>query len=508
MGFSEAIKKINIAKIKEVCEKAFSSYIFPFVTAAVTVISTTFGLEPLIIWYICLCGAAISLFCKDVSPAICMFVFMHIVVSVQHSPYPRGDLDWIDSTFMTSTAFIVQASIAVLLFAGSCIYRIVDSIIKHRFKITPIFIGICVYVAALLLSGFFSDKYYFMDTVLALGIGAVILVMFVYTSGNVVVNEKTYRRIALIFIALCLALAIQLLVTYLMLDVVVDGEIKRGRIQFGWGTYNQFGMLITICVPAWFYLAAKCKNGFLFLIGVPFNLFVALMSMSRQAILMSAVLIVCCLIWYFITVPKKQKLYGGAVTLAFVVIALITFLITYFVKPELISLIFGDLSAQFITGSGRTIIWENGLKKFLHNPIFGNGFYDLTETASNSPGFSGEGQAFTEVIPLMCHNTFVQLLYCGGIVGLAAYLFHRVQTVISLFKNPDSGRFFIAFTECGILLTSLLDNHIFYFLPLFIYAPLLAVFAVSEKKEQSNGVQEIETDIRENAESCSTAEGH
>ncbi|MGN0806919.1 MAG: O-antigen ligase family protein [Candidatus Coproplasma sp.] len=499
MGFSEAIKKINLAKIKEVCEKAFSSYIFPFVTAAVTVICTTFGLEPLIIWYICLCGAAISLFCKDVSPAICMFVFMHILVSMQHSPDPRVQLDWFDPAFMTSIAFIIQASVAVALFAGSCIYRIVDSIIKHRFKITPIFIGLCVYVAALLLCGFFSDKYYYMDTVLALGIGAVILVMFVYTSGNVVINEKTYKRIAVIFVALCIALAIQLLVTYIMLDVVVDGEINRTKIQFGWGTYNQFGMLITMCIPAWFYLAAKCKNGFLYLIGVPFNLFVSLMCMSRQAILMSAVLIVCCLIWYLITVPKKQKLYGGAVTLGFVVLGLIACLILYLCKREVVTAFFGDLSTQFITGSGRTDIWQEGLKQFLHNPVFGNGFYDLT-AAAWKPGYCGEGYGATDVIPFMCHNTFVQLLYCGGIVGLAAYLFHRVQTVISLFKNPDSGRLFIAFTECGILLTSLLDNHIFYFLPLFIYTPLLAVFAVSEKKEQAIGVQEIDTGIEQNAE--------
>ncbi|MGN0812339.1 MAG: O-antigen ligase family protein [Candidatus Coproplasma sp.] len=476
MSFSGAVEKFNISKVKEIAEKVFSSYVFPFVTAAVTVLSTTFGLEPLIIWYICLCGAAITLCCKDISPVICLFVFMHIIISMRHSPYSR--VEWCDPAYMTSPAFIAQATVAVVLFAGSAVYRIVDSILKQRFKVTPIFIGLCAYVAALVLNGLFSTKYYFMDTVYGLGMGAIMLFMFVYISGNVVVNQRTYKRIAVVFAALCLALALQLLEAYITLGVVVDGVIKRSKIQFGWGTYNQFGMLITMCIPTWFYLAAKCKNGFLFLLGVPFNLTIVVLGMSRQAILFAGVLAVLSCIWYLIIAPKRQKIYGGAILLAFAIAALVVFL----VKKEEIGEMFKGLASDFATGSGRTEIWKDGIKKFLHNPVFGNGFYDLTATEINTPGFNGESYGFTEAVPFMCHNTFVQLLFACGVVGLIAYVVHRVQTVVSLFKNPDDGRFFIMFTMGGILLTSLLDNHIFYPLPLFIYAPLLAVFAVSENK--------------------------
>ena len=488
--------KLNISKVKEISQKVFSSYYFPFVTAAVTVLCTTFGLEPLIIWYICLSGAAICLCCKDVSPTICLFVFMHAIISMKHSPYSRG-VEWCDPTYMTSVAFIVTTSIAILIFAGSCVYRIVDSIMKHRFKITPIFWGLCAYLVALLLNGLFSSKYYFMDTVYGLGMGAIIMFMFVFISGNVEVNQTTYKRIAVIFIAYCLNLAIQLLVTYITMGVIVDGVISRGKIQFGWGTYNQFGMLITLCIPAWFYLAAKCKNGYLFMIGVPVNLLVALLSMSRQAILISAVLAVVSFVGYLIIAPKREKLYSTAILAGIALVALIV----YLVKKEGIMTLFNGIKVNTTPGegsgggiseisSGRFDIWLDGLKKFTHYPIFGNGFYDLTATGTTTPGFNGEGYGFTQAVPFMCHNTVIQLLFSCGIVGLLAYVVHRTQTVISLINNPDHGRVFVMLTICGILLTSLLDNHIFYPLPLFIYAPLLAVFTVSEKTGE--GVKETD----------------
>ncbi|MGN1060339.1 MAG: O-antigen ligase family protein [Candidatus Coproplasma sp.] len=495
MSFSQTIEKFNNSKVKSFAAKAFSSYIFPFVTAAITLVSSIFGLEPLVIWYICLCGAAICLCCKDVSPVICLFVFMHIIVSLQHSPDKR--VEWCDPTYMTSPAFLTQAAVAILIFLIAIVYRIVDSIIKHRFKITPIFIGLCAYFTALVLNGLFSTKYYFMDTVYGLGIGAIILFMFVFISGNVVVNEGTYKRIAVVFVAFCMTLALQLLHAYLSLGVVKDGVIIRGLIQFGWGTYNQFGMVITMCIPAWFFLAAKCKKGVLFLLGVPFNLAVVVLGMSRQAILMAGVLAVICCVWYLIIAPKKYKIYGGSFMLVAVVIALIVLL----VKREEFANIFKDLAASFTTGSGRTGIWQDGLKKFLHNPVFGNGFYDISATWHETPGYIGAGYGFTEAVPFMCHNTFIQLLFACGLVGFVAYIVHRVQTVISLFKNPDAGRFFLMFTICGILLTSLLDNHVFYPLPLFIYSPLLAVFAVSEKRQEAECVdnKEVKEEIEVNS---------
>lgn len=480
MNFFTVIEKFNNSKFKSVTEKVFSSYAFPFVTAAVSVLSATFGLEVFAIWYICICGTLISLCCKDLSPVICLFVFMSLIVSVKHSPF-NGD-----AGYMLSTGFLSQAIIAVFFFVVSAIYRIVDGIIKHRFKINSIFIGLCVYICALILNGIFSNKLYYMDTVYGLAVGAILLFAFVYISGNVELNKNTYLRIAYIFVALTITLGVQLLTVYISSDVIVNGSIDRNKIGFGWGTYNQFGVLITTCIPVWFYLANKYKYGYFFILGVILNLFIAFFCMSRQAILASVFLVCVCSVWYLITAKKYNRLFGGIILLVIVLTGLICVLI----KKDWLSYVFAGLINNFLSGSGRTTVWQNSIKKFLDNPIFGNGFYDLSEESKLSPGFLGQGQAFTEVVPFMAHNTILQLLYCSGIVGLLAYLYHRYQTVLSLVKNPTANRVFIALTICGILLTSLLDNHIFYPFPLFIYGVLLGLFSASEKDENNQMQQE------------------
>lgn len=477
MRFGVLAEKFNNSKTRYYIEKALDSYWFPFVTAALTILCSIVGWEPLIIWYICLCGAAVCLCCKDVTPAVCLLVFMHVIVSMKHSPDPRG-VAWCDSGYMTGTGFIVQASIAVAIFVIPVLYRLIDGIIKRRFKLTPIFFGICAFGAALLLNGVFSDNYYYMNFVYALGMTAIILFVYVFVYGNVTCAKDSYKKIAVYFIALCITLAAQLLAAYLTLDVVRDGKIERRYIQFGWGTYNQFGMLITMCVPSWFYLAEKYKHGWAFLFGEAFNLAVVLLCMSRQAMLMSAVLVVVCYIRYMVVSDKRKRIAGGVLAGAAAVVALIVIA----VKRDEIAALFSGLENLLSTGSGRTNIWKNALQKFLHFPLFGNGFYDTTAT-KGTPGYLGEGYGFTSAVPFMCHNTVVQLLFSCGLVGLIAYLAHRVQTVVSLFKNPSGGRIFLALTICGLLLTSLLDNHIFYPLPLFIYAPLLAIFAATEKKD-------------------------
>lgn len=438
MKISEAVDKFNNGKIKSIAQRAFSSYLFPFVTAAVTVLFVGVGLEAVVAWYLCLCLVGITLCCDDLSPAICPLVFMQ-----------------------EASGAILHVVIAGVIVCIVGIYRLVLSIIKHKFKITSAFVCLCVYAVALVFNGAFSSSLCAMDTLFALFIGGIALLVFACFSCNVCGGDRTYKRIAYVFLALCLALAVQLLIAYLTLGVIENGVIVRAKIAFSWGTYNQFGMLITVCVPAWFYLALKSKYGFAYLFGVPFNLFVAFMSASRQAMLSSLLLAVICAVWYLIAAKKRQKLYGGAVMLAFLAAVVIILCVN---KDKLLHA-FNEVIYNFVSGSGRTQIWIDGLNGFLHNPVFGNGFYGMTDGG---------------IVPFLCHNTVVQLLYGCGFVGFAAYTVHRAQTVFSLVKNPSGNRLFVALTVCGILFTSLLDNHIFYGFPLLIYASLFGVFTHAE----------------------------
>ena len=72
-------------------------------------------------------------------------------------------------------------------------------------------------------------------------------------------------------------------------------------------------------------------------------------------------------------------------------------------------------------------------------------------------------------------------------LGFGAYAVHRIQTVLSFFRNVTHDRVFIAFTIGGLILVSLLDNHIFYLFPTIIYSMLLGVLVLSEKKVEVKG---------------------
>ena len=134
-----------------------------------------------------------------------------------------------------------------------------------------------------------------------------------------------------------------------------------------------------------------------------------------------------------------------------------------------------------ITGSGRTSLWKGGFEYFKSSPVFGVGFYsDLY--ADYLGGFNGfSGMSF---IPHMCHNTVIQLMSACGIVGLITYLVHRVQTVISFFRNVTYDRTFIALTMLSLIGLSLVDNHLFNIFPTIIYACLTAVLCASGKREK------------------------
>ncbi|MGN0804493.1 MAG: O-antigen ligase family protein [Candidatus Coproplasma sp.] len=484
MKATEFIERVTNSKASNKIEEILTSPFFALVTAVITLLGSLFGLELVTIWYMCICGFAIMLCCKDISPVFCLLLFMNIMISIKHCPSW-----WVKSDYFTRPYVLAVAGVAIAIFAIGIIYRLADSIVRRRFRLTPIFWGVCAFAVAMLLNGVFYTHYYYMNFLYALGLSAILIVVFVLVSGNVAPDKNTYKNIAFYFVALCATLTIQLAVAYSAEGVIADGTINRGLIKYGWGTHNQFGFLITLCVPSWFYLATKYKHGWAFLIGGAFNFVVSIVCMSRQAMVMSAVLLLICCVLYLIVSKKRDKIIGGAMMGGVILIGIIVCII----MRDKLSELFSSLSDSLDTGSGRTELWKQGLKNWMHQPLFGIGFYDPTAPLGHVGHF---GEELSSSIPRMCHNTIIQLVSSCGTVGLATYLIHRVQTVISLFKNLTAERVFIALTLGGIILTCLLDNHIFYFMPTLIYTVLLAFLAVTEKKvkEEKGAVQSENSD--------------
>ncbi len=474
MTLMQICGRVENSKVARLLGRWFSSYYFPIVNAAVCTLCYYLGWDIVAIWYMCICGTAILVCCKDVSPIISVFLFLCIFVSVQHCPAYMGA----NSDYFTRPAIIAQIAINVVFLFTALIFRTVTGIIFKRFKLTPLFWGMVALSAAFMLSGLLYTAYSPMNFLFGLALSAIILGVYVFVSGNVNAEEKTFIKIAYYLLIFFAAMTLQLVVAYITYDgLIVDGEVIRGKLFFGWGTYNNMGVLLTITIPAFFYLAGKFKYGVFFLLGAFFDVAICFLSMSRQAMVVSVVIFAACCVWLLIWDKGKKRIINASIMSA-VFVALIIFVGIF---HRQVGNFFSSFLNRLSSGSGRTDLWEEGMNNFLRKPLFGVGFYDPL-ASEGEVGYFGNDLSYA--IPRMCHNTVFQLLSSCGIFGLVTYVVHRMQTVLSFWENRTNERTFIALSMCGILFTSLLDNHIFYFLPTIIYAVFVAILAMTEKKEK------------------------
>ena len=492
-GMKEFFAKIKSDGALNTVKRALSSKYFPFVTAAVSVFCYYLGLDIVIIYYIGLTSVLMLLLLDDLTPLISNFLFMNVMVSPQHAPTTETR-DLYDSDYFFHPAILSQVIIVIVLAFAAIAFRIVMTIKKGKFKPTPTFFGLAALAVVFLMGGMFSKGYKPMNLVYGTIMAALFLGPFVLMKDNLKISRENFEKIAFYFVALSALVVIELAVRWITRfgDIVQNGSIMRKPLEaFGWGTYNQVGMLLLISLPAIFYLAAKFKHGYLFFLYSILVLFAAFMSMSRQAMLCSVIVYPVCLV--ILLIKGKNRMINAIIT-GVAAAGIIVFMGVFWDK--LMSL-FSNVLSNLASGSGRTDIWKDGFKEFLSAPFLGSGWY--TDLIDKYPGLHTIGFNF---IPEMYHDTFIQLMASCGVVGLAAYIVHRTQTVVSFCKNVTQERAFVALCVLALLLVNIFDNHLFYIFPTMLYSSLIAVIIKSEKKEppeQTDDPEPVsETEVLEN----------
>ena len=130
-----------------------------------------------------------------------------------------------------------------------------------------------------------------------------------------------------------------------------------------------------------------------------------------------------------------------------------------------------------LDSNNRFLLYYHGCKQFLQFPVFGGSFFPIDYTPYDWSSVA----SFSSIFPPRWHNTVVQLLASTGIAGLAAYGFHRFQTVKMYLKNRTTENTYLAFSILVLLLTSLLDCHFFNFGPVLFYSIALAFIECAPK---------------------------
>ena len=77
------------------------------------------------------------------------------------------------------------------------------------------------------------------------------------------------------------------------------------------------------------------------------------------------------------------------------------------------------------------------------------------------------------VYPYFYHNTPLQVLASGGLVAFAAYLYHRIVTVVLVLRNRDIYRIFMGLCLMGLLIFCLFEVIFFATYPVIIYSVML-----------------------------------
>lgn len=426
-----------------------------------SVLSNALGLELPVYSIYVLTFAYICLFGEDLLPIIPIVVACYIAPSVQNNP-GRNE----NSVFAPEQGgiyLLCLGAIAAIVF----VFRVIrdrNIFFGKKYKLLP---GILVLSVAYILGGIGSNGYadHALKSILfALVNSATILLPYFALSGGVNWTKARKDYLAWSGFGVGCALLCQIAWIYLTGNVIRDGVIQRQFIYTGWGMYNNMGALLAMVIPFPFYLSAQYRKGWigtlagsLFFVGV-------LLTCSRGSILCGGGIYFLCVVLMLYYANNRK-----ANTLTVIIFAgCLAMLLTLFGKP--LMNLFSSLLDRGLDPSNRDTIYQDGFALFSKYPVLGGSFFS-TEYA---PWGWSTVESFTNFLPPRWHNTIVQLLASCGLVGLGAYILHRIQTVILFTHDRKPEKIFAAASILVLLACSLFDCHFFNIGPVLFYSMILA----------------------------------
>lgn len=451
-------------KFAQYVNRALLCQYFPFLSTVISLICFYTGFDILGFYNLAITTVLICVFADDLTPTLTPILFLTVIPSEKSTTIGE---------YLGQPHILAQLIVLAVIVILAIIFRFSSTVYNKKFKPTPVFYGLCFLSVAFVLNGIFSENAQLKNFIYGLAMAFFFLGIFTVLKDDIDVSEVGFERIAFTLFAFCFVPMIELIVAYITTDgLITDNGVNRNLLSFGWGTYNSVGLLTNIAIPAVLYLAGRKKYGFVFASFSVLMLAVVVLSCSRQAMIACVIIYPASVI--ALLIKGKHKIMNAVALGSALIVCFIILLIFHDNLWDYLIKLFQSIKVNGEwSGSGRTALWECAIENFRKAPIFGYGFYvDLFHILQVS-----------NVWPMMYHNTFMELLGACGIVGLIAYLFHRVQTVQSFFRNVTYERFVAALVILVILITNIIDNPLFKIMPTMIYSFMLAVLVKSEKPE-------------------------
>lgn len=460
-NFDAPLKIQRCASVKNTINDFMATPQYVLITALLAAISNIFSLELPVFTLIAAICVYTVLWGRDLLPITPLIIYGYLSPSGRNNP---GQNPASVFSFGHGGCYVVCLAVVI---AGAIVYRVIRDRKQFFHKKRVLLSGMLILSAAYLLSGLGSSAYpdaLTKNLLFALLQGcAIVIPYWLFSAG---VNWKESRTDYLAWIGFCAGglLLCQIIGIYLTNHVIVNNVIHRELIYTGWGIHNNIGGILAMMIPFAFYLATKYRRGWIgTVVGSAFLLGV-LLTCSRSSILVGSV-IYCVCIFLMLHYARNRR----HNTIALVTVITVVLLIFLLCRKYLL-LLFSDLLARKLDPSSRDIIYHEGIALFAQAPVFGSSFY--------SPGYIPWDwsilDAFSNFFPPRWHNTFIQLLASCGVVGLGAYLFHRVQTIRLFLRRFSKETAFIGCSLAVLLVCSMFDCHFFNIGPTLFYSMALA----------------------------------
>lgn len=441
--------------LKQKAYNFFNGYLYPLYVAFFVAVGHIFSAEIYAMAFIVPTVCAGFILCKDlkffISPLLCFYYI-----------FSRKGLE--SEAFYSTPSLIAYGLMCFAVLVSGAIHFIVyrKEIKIKNFTSSALSSGLLLLAITFLFNGFSSIENYNASNFI---FGLLIIISFVVPyflfSINLEINQDTKNYLLYVLVLSSIVIIFEFLHLYFTNGVMHDGTIMKGKLDLGWGISNNIGSTLAILMPIHFYCAIHTKHTLPFFISGVITYVFVLLSLSRAAILFATPILIACILFLCIYKHKhrKQAIISASVLAVVTVLAGILFKDTiYTAFKQIIDAGFND--------SGRFPYYQDGINKFFNYPILGIGF-------GNS---HGNNNSFVIVAPNYFHNTIIQVLASCGIVGFAAYSYHRCQTIQLLLNTRTPFSFFVGMSVLALLLTSLLDIHLFNIFPTIIYSTLLCIF--------------------------------
>lgn len=366
---------------------------------------------------------------------------------------------------------------AVIILAAIVFHFVYYGKWRLIFKRAYLSVSMAIVSGTILVSGFNTPWFSFTGVAMALAIAITLFLPYTFLLNcGEYEGRKTVEYFIWTMIVASLVIAAAVLKQYALHGFKV-GEDTKNFLEFGYAISNSAAAIVLLAIPLTFYMVYVYKHGYLFFIAIAVQLLTIVFTYSRSSLIVAipGIIIVSIVLCF----KKKTGRLGYFIAFGIAVACALAVMIV--LRQSIIS----KLSSLFTgntTLSGRTTIWKSGFKAWTDYPIFGVGVWYLPQVNIGHHYHSYHCTPFT-------------YLFCYGIVGLAAYIYHRYKTVRMAFSaklTPE--RVFIMLTVLALLINSLLDIYMTEPLHLMYYSVMLALIECDVRKTKSES--EIATVVK------------